>query len=88
MAGSMGEPVAIIATFYIHHTVISESPEDYSNLSDVGDVLGVVGLDHDLVVVGPQYGGPHAYGQVRGGHHVLLKRERERENIFMYRFDT
>ena len=44
-----------------------------TDLGDVGDVLGVVGLDHDLVVVGPQDGGPHADGQVRGRHHVLLK---------------
>ena len=45
-----------------------------TDLCDVGDVFRVVGLDHDLVVVGPQDGGPHADGQVRGGHHVLLKR--------------
>ena len=48
-----------------------------TDLSDVGDVLGVAGLDHDVAVVGPQDGGPHADGQVRGGHHVLLRENKE-----------
>ena len=58
-------------------TAISNEMRLDTDLSNVGDVLGVAGLDHDRVVVGPQDGGPHADGQVRGGHHVLLRENKE-----------